>query len=555
MNKIIDCLFIGHNEMEFQEYEKEVRKMGLHSRAYADLNLNFIWYDNKPYSAADTFNLFYLNGGDDKPAADLKPLSWGENFSNTIAYLGTFLHRRGLTFDFVNYFRDQKEELAKKLSEENILTIGITTTLYISAFPILEIIDFIRRYNRTAKIVTGGPFIATQCRIMDSNSLEYLFDSIGADFYINSSEGEATLVKLINALKNNQPLEEINNLYFKSNQGYTATPSLIENNDLSENSIDWDLFSGQVDEYALVRTSTSCPFSCAFCGYPSHAGRYRTASLEAVEKELNGLDKIKSLKHITFIDGTPNIPPKRYKKILKMIQKNNYHFKWNSNLRCQFLDRETAELMKETGCDGVYLGIESGSNKILNNMNKAVTVEEYYKAIEMLNKYDIPAFGCFVLGFPGETDETVQETMKFIKESGIGYFRIQLWYYEVIAPISKRKEEFKLTGSNFEWSHATMDSKRASEIIDDIFLTIDDPIWVPQYNFDFNGLLQHMIYRGYTPEEVNNFIRAFNDGIREKLSNPSQKDISFELALELKKICQKSDYFDEDSIAMLLNRQ
>jgi radical SAM superfamily enzyme YgiQ (UPF0313 family) len=72
-----------------------------------------------------------------------------------------------------------------------------------------------------------------------------------------------------------------------------------------------------------------------------------------------------------------------------MMIKNKYEFKWNSFFRCQFADREVVELMKESGCEGVFMGIESGSDKILENMNKASRIEKYYEGIALLKEYDI----------------------------------------------------------------------------------------------------------------------------------------------------------------------
>jgi hypothetical protein len=211
----VDCFFIGHNEMDFVEYEKSIRKMGLNSGAYRDLNLSFIWYNNRPYPATGIFNLFCQ--GHKSSNSTFPPVTLGESFSPAIAYLGTYLHRRGFTFDYVNSFRDNKEELAVKLSQENILTIAIITTLYVSVLPILEIIDFIRKYNRTARIILGGPFVSTQARLQEPKELEYLLGTtIGADIYVNSSQGEAALVKIIDCLKNNLPLHRVNNIYYKT---------------------------------------------------------------------------------------------------------------------------------------------------------------------------------------------------------------------------------------------------------------------------------------------------------------------------------------------------
>jgi radical SAM PhpK family P-methyltransferase len=536
MEKIIDCFFIGHNEMDFVEYEKEVGKMGTHSGAYRDLNLNFIQYNNKPYSASDIFNLFYLNGS--RSTGDLKPLRLGETFSAAIAYLGTYLHRRGLSFDYVNSFRDDREELVEKLQRGNILTIAIITTLYVSVLPILEIMDFIKKYDNTARIIVGGPFVSTQCRKMDPVSLAYLFQSIDADFYVNSSQGEAALVKIINALKNGLPLDNINNIYYKTNNRYAAAPVLEENNRLSENMVDWRLFSPGVGEYASVRTAVSCPFSCAFCGFPQHAGKYQVVEVGAVEKELTQLAAPDTVKSVGFIDDTFNVPVSRFKEILRMMIKNNYRFRWNSHFRCQFADRETVELMKASGCEGVFLGIESGSDRMLKNMNKGVNIQQYYKGAALLKEYGILTYGSFIIGFPGETDETVQETIQFIKESGLDYYRAQLWYCDTITPIWEKREEKRITGSHFEWAHETMDSQEACDRVDEIFQSIENPVWVPQYNFECDGLF-HLIHRGFTPEEINDFLKNFNNGIRDKLAKPSRKEIGFEAVMQLKKVCAR----------------
>jgi radical SAM PhpK family P-methyltransferase len=534
MKKEIDCLFIGHNEMEFVKYEQKVRKMGIHSGAYRDLNMNYVLYNDTPYSASDIFNLFYINGdaGDDLP-----PLTLGETFSPAIAYLGTYLNRRGFSFDYVNSFQEQKDQLAWKLENQNILAIAIITTLYVSVFPIMEIMEFIKRYNRQARVIIGGPFVSSNFRQMDAMSLEYLLKNIGADIYVISPQGEATLVDILEAMQTGKPLASINNIYYKYGTVYETTPFVEENNDLSDNMVNWDLFADQVGEYASVRTSISCPFSCAFCGFPQHAGHYRTSTLEAVERELDRLADIKSIKSITFIDDTFNVPVKRFKQILHMMIKNDYRFNWNSHFRSQFADRETVTLMKESGCEGVFLGIESGSNQILENMNKAATVEQYLKGIALLKEYGILTYGSFIIGFPGETEETIKDTVQFIKEGGLDFYRVQLWYCDPLTPIWEKKDEYHINGSNFEWSHATMDSRRACDIIEDIFMTLKNSIWIPQYNFECDGLF-HLIHRGFSLDELKEFLNYFNRGVKEKLLSPFPRDMSVDTVMQLKRACQ-----------------
>jgi radical SAM PhpK family P-methyltransferase len=532
MNKTIDCLLIGHNEMKFGEYEKTLRKMGIRSGAYRDLDLNFIRYNNKPYSISEIFNLFYCS---DRYTEDLmKPLHLGESFSAAIAYLGTYLNRRGYTFDYVNSFQDKKDELARKLTREHILTIAVITTLYVSPLPILEIIEFIKEHNQTAKIIVGGPFVSTQIRTRDAAYLEYLFGStLKADVYVNSSQGEAALVEIIHAVKNNLPLDPINNICYETDSRYVFTPMVKENNRLNENMVNWELFPGDIVEYVNVRTSISCPFSCSFCGFPQHAGKYQTAELEAVEAELKSLSRLPSVKSVHFIDDTFNIPVKRFKEILRMMIKNKFKFRWHSYFRSQYADREMVELMKEAGCDGVFLGLESGNAQILKNMNKVASPGKYLEGIRLLKEYGIVTFGDFIIGFPGESHETVRDTAAFIEESGLDFYRTQLWYCEPITPIWKQKEKYNISGESFEWSHGTMDSKTACDLIEEIFLSLREPVWLPQYNFDF-ATLWHLVHRGMDLGRVKSFVRAFNLGVREKIKNPSLKEVSFEIIKQLK---------------------
>lgn len=545
MGKTIDCLLIGHNEMDFAEYERHVRKMGSSSGAYRDLTKSFIQYDHRLYPVAEMFNLFY--GNDNGTKGSPKPLKMGESFSVAIAYLGTYLHRRGLTFDYVNSFADGKEELSEKLRQEEILTIAIATTLYVFAFPIIEIIEFIREYNQTAKIIVGGPFISTQVRTLDSEDLKFLFKTIGADLYVDSAQGEATLVDIIHSLKNGLPLSRLNNIYYKVNGEFLSTPVQIEKNQLSKNMVDWDLFSPAVGEYVNVRTSISCPFSCAFCGFPEHAGKYQVAEVEEIETELNGLARIDALENVYFIDDTFNVPVKRFKEILRMMIRHKYRFNWHSNFRCQYADREMVELMKESNCLGVFLGIESGSDRILENMNKSATVKKYLDGIALLKEYEIATHGNFIIGFPGETTETVKETIQFIEESKMDFYRAQLWYCETITPIWKQREKFDIRGSQFEWSHATMDSKTASGWVDKIFLSVKNSVWVPQYNFDFYHVV-HLMQRGLGLERIKVFLKAFNDGLREKIVEPSRKEVSLGVIKQLKRTLAQDDGVDDQAV-------
>jgi radical SAM superfamily enzyme YgiQ (UPF0313 family) len=181
--------------------------------------------------------------------------------------------------------------------------------------------------------------------------------------------------------------------------------------------------------------------------------------------------------------------------------------------------------MKESGCEAVYLGLESGSDKILENMNKATTVDKYLRGIELLKEYDILTHGNFIIGFPGETEETVLETKKFIQNCGIDYYRMQLWYCMPITPIWERKDEFKIVGDGFEWEHSTMNSKKACDLLEEIYLTVRNPVWIPQLNFDINGLI-HILHRGMKHDKLKLFIDSFNKMIRQNILANKELNVS-----------------------------
>jgi len=519
---VIDCLFIGHNETNCSELEKTIKSMGVHSGAYRDLNLNIVQIRGQLYSITDIYNMFYQF---DKNKNKFGRLRHDESLHTAIAYLGTYLHKSGFTFDYINSFQNDKDLLIEKLHSNDYRCIAILTQLYVSVFPILEIISFIKQFNCQAKIIVGGPFISTQIRNEDQDTIDYLFRSMDADIYVFSAQGESTLVKIIESLRKKLPLHHIPNIYYKDGNQYIKTPLIAENNQLADNMVDWHLFKNDVRYFVDTRTAISCPFSCAFCGFPEHAGKYQTISVDLFEKELDTLASFGTIKSISIIDDTFNVPLKRFHRILKMIIKNKYAFKWNSHFRCQFADDETISMMKESGCEAVFLGIESANDNMLKNMNKRAKIIDYERGISLLHKYNILTHASFIIGFPGETRSTVQDTIDFIEHYKPTFFKAQQWYCEKITPVWRKKDAFGIKGSNFEWEHRTMNATTASDIVEDIFLSIKNSISLPAYNFEMFGLLK-ILHRGMDLNHCKEFVRAFNQAVKEKLRNRNSGDVS-----------------------------
>ena len=525
-----DCLIIGFNDADFDEYVRMVKSMGVDGGAYRDLRLAFIEYEGRPHRALDLLGRFHHGSRYYFHNTDFL---WP-----TILYLGSFLHRRGYAFDYVNLFQLDKQELAKKLRANDILTVAITTTLYVSPHPILEIVSFIREHNSNARIVIGGPYIANQRGMLDHDELQNVLQYIGADIYVINREGETALGNVIAALKESSPLAAIENIAYRDGDEYVLTPSSAESNSLEENMVDYGLFPREdLGRFVSLRTAKSCPFSCAFCGFPTRAGHYTYLSVAHVERELNALCDAGEVTTLTFLDDTFNVPKQRFKEMLRMMIRNKYGFRWNSYYRADHGDEETIELMRQSGCEGVFLGAESGSDTVLKKMNKTARRKDYFQAISGFRAAGIITHANLIIGFPGETRDTFAETIGLVEEAQPDFFRAQLWYADPLTPVWQKREEYGIQGMAFAWAHNTMDSATACNLVDEMFLSVKNSLWLPQWGFELWSLF-YLQRWGMTREQVKVFVRCFNAVIQDGLRNSSQREIPPMLLDDLRRSCQ-----------------
>jgi anaerobic magnesium-protoporphyrin IX monomethyl ester cyclase len=528
---MVDCMLIGCNEGKFSEYLRSVEALGRDSGAWRDLNLAFITVDGKPYRSMDILNAYSDLPGD-------KALSNLDFLWPAITYLSTYLVRRGFTVGYINLFQEEQKEFAEKLDHDGILTVAITTTLYVSVLPIIEIVQFIRRYNSKVRIIIGGPFIHNQAVTMTPEVLSGLFEYIGADIYVISQEGEQALAGILAALKKGASLSSVNNIAFRVDGSFVRTATTPESNALAENMVDYSLFRPeQIGEFVSLRTAKSCPFSCSFCGFPQRAGKYTYLNLDDVERELDNIMKIGTVTTLTFLDDTFNVPLARFKDMMRLMIRKKYGFRWNSFLRSDHTDAECIDLMEASGCEGVFLGAESGSNKILQAMNKTSRREHYLRAIPLLKKAGIVTYCSLIIGFPGETLETVEETKQLIEEAQPDFYRAQLWYCDPTTPVWKRREELGIKGAAFSWSHSTMNAATAAQIVEQVFGEIKNSHWLPQYGFELWSVF-YLQRKGMTLAQVKDFVRRFNDIIKAKLADPSRVNATPELMARLTESCQ-----------------
>ncbi|MBU0729474.1 MAG: radical SAM protein [Proteobacteria bacterium] len=167
-----------------------------------------------------------------------------------------------------------------------------------------------------------------------------------------------------------------------------------------------------------MMTSRGCPFHCAFCLWPQamygHKQRFR--SIDNVMAEIHHLVDSYGLKEINIDDGTFTTNKKRVIEFCQRLRKEKIDIIWTCNGRVDTLDDEMLAEMKASGCRMIRLGVESGSQEVLDKIKKGLTLKQIEEGVAMVKKHGIQALGGFMFGFPYDTRETVEQTIAFAKK-------------------------------------------------------------------------------------------------------------------------------------------
>lgn len=497
----LDCIIVGFNEVDFNEFAQSQQKFAHVSAAYSELKTNSVLHGAERRTYMDLLNVV-LSDSRGRPSH----LNAFKMPSLGVAYLTSFLRRRGFAVGFVNFFNSEMDDFAAMLAE-GCLAVAITTTYYVDDAPIREIIKFVRRHNIRATIVVGGPRIVNICAVHPPATQDLVFRALGADVYVNDSQGERTLAELLECLSGEETnrLESIPNLIYRvDGETFCRTRRDPEDNDLSENAVDWSTFDPSFyTPTAYMRTSRSCAFRCAFCNYPAMAGKLALSELDVIESELGYLCD-HGVRNLIFVDDTFNVPLPRFKNICRMLIRNRFDLRWVSFFRCSNADEEAFDLMAESGCFGVLLGIESGDQQILRNMNKSAQVEQYCRGIARLTDRGILTLASLVLGFPGETAETISRTIEFLQHSAPTFYSLQLYYHDKLAPIERQRERFGIEGAGYSWKHLTMDWQQAAEWKEHVIREITESALLPLYGLSIWSL-PYLISHGLTVDQIIRF--------------------------------------------------
>ena len=519
----LDCVIVGFNDYDLQAIMAAREKAAGSSGAFRQMLGSVFRHGDKWLH-----HIEFLNAVLREATGQTYRLHPMEMPNLAVAYLKSYLTRQGLDVEIVNFFNTGKDRLAALL-RDGPRAVAITTTLYVESDPIVEIVRFIREHNAETTIIAGGPYILNICSSPRFLAQELLLRGIGADIYVHEAQGEATLARLLHALREPRgpDLRSIPNLIYRANlaakpsraapaeQGtppetsggpeFVGTPRQVEDNDLDACAVDWRLLPRDLcAPTAQMILSRSCPFHCSFCRFPAVAGPWKVASVATAECQMQQLCDA-GARVLILYDDTPNIPLPQFKQMLAMMVRNRFGFSWFSNFRCANADAETYDLMQASGCKGVFLGIESGDQTILNNMNKKASLDKYREGIARLKRNQILTYASFILGFPGETGETAERTARFLEETQPDYYQMHVYYHSKSVPIQLEAARFGLIGSDYSWRHATMDWQEACDTVDRLRRSIQGPIIGTSYLSTF-WMIGYLLGKGIRMPHIRRFM-------------------------------------------------
>lgn len=327
-----------------------------------------------------------------------------------LMYLAAIAEQCGYEAMIRDYSQGGNFEIDLKEFQPDFLVANIATPTFQSDMMAIKLAKDINPSICT--IVKGAPFLTYNTNTIYENPF---ID------YVIIGEAEFTLKEILEGVPDN----EILGICYRENFQPIKNEKrpFIENLDelpfparhLVDNSIYRRPDNGKVQ--AVVKVARGCPFHCFFClATPVSGAKVRKRSPENIVAELKECVEKYNIRNFLFWSDIFNLDREWTLELCKKIIESGLKITWSSNTRADTMDDEMAKMMYKSGCRLVSIGVESGSQKMLDKIGKKITLDNIRNTVKILKKNKIKIYNYFVIGLPWETEETVEETIKFAIE-------------------------------------------------------------------------------------------------------------------------------------------
>jgi len=411
--------------------------------------------------------------------------------------LGASLEEIGVPYDILTGLlldsSSGMSQLDEMLYKKDYGVIAISTTLLLTPDFVKKLVLHIKKIQNECIIVVGGPLLFNNKSIIDINSIDYFIYGDGEDIF----------PKLITEIIKGNKESQFDGVFgWKDNIRYGNSNCLLV--DINKQKIpDWEkyLLSHKVKKknilpentvfQLLIETTRGCPFNCAYCNYHNYGSKVRYKNANRICVEIDKLYRL-GIRKIGFWDTSFTYPPNRLNELLNMIEKRKYKNLYFSGFATlHSINDELLKRMSTLGFRELFIGLESGNNSILKAMNKRITREEIIDKFEKFSLIKDINFICsFIVGYPGENYETIEDTIDLIKNIKVKYIELSplqiLRGSELFHNPQRYGLKYILSESNDlveSWEHLTMNSDQALEntlkIYDRISVETDSLVIAP----------------------------------------------------------------------------
>ena len=344
-----------------------------------------------------------------RPAAEKK--SMARVLPLGLLAIGSVLKRAGHQVKILDLriSNSPDEELSSVMKSFNPQVVGIGVMTIECKYGFIDAAK-VKELNPDVTIIFGGPHCSHEPR--------FILNDPNVDLMV-SGEGDLTITELIDALEQGRDIENIAGIAYKKNGSYIRTADRPVIRDLDKFDQEYDLINLNKRFLPLV-TSRGCPFKCTYChDIFDKSIQYR--SPKAVVDEIEYLINKYGVREFHIVDDVFNVNMKRAKIVLDaIIQKNlNIHISFPNGLRADFFDDELIDKMQRAGVYRMALGIESGSQRIQDMIQKDLDINIISGVVEKLTRARMSVHGFFMLGFPSETRKEMEATIDFACDLGL----------------------------------------------------------------------------------------------------------------------------------------
>ena len=336
-----------------------------------------------------------------------------------VSYVAAAFEAAGCRVRIFDYIvsRYSPEKLKRQMDAFEPDVVGATSVTM--NFPVAaEIMRTAKRHRPSILTVMGGPHVSFDVARTLQTYPEIDLLVLG--------EGERTIMELVPSLADRSRWSGIEGLAFRRDGEIVVTEprELIEDLDSiplpARHLLPLSRYRALGFPVSII-TSRGCPNACIFCQGRRMVGR--KLRYRRVEQVMDEIEQILSygICRINVADDLFTSNKARVREVCGQIRERGLDFRWSAFARVNTVDRDILGLMRGTGCDGISFGIESGNPEMLRRVKKGITLDQAQNAVRLCKEVGIPVHASFMVGLPGESQESLRDTREFSKSLGIDY--------------------------------------------------------------------------------------------------------------------------------------